>query len=143
MSPTKWPVGCGPQDFPRSCGRTACLRSASSPLDGPGQSARSGKHALVEHLVARRLVMRDGIHLVAQRGQCKIHALAGAALVAERAMLRYAMPGVVRQALLEVDLRRRIKLLARNVQSSDRDTRRQLLGPQHSRILDGHQERIG
>src|SRR5882724_7429389 len=58
-------------------------------------------------------------------------------------MLRHAMPGVVRQPLFEVDLRRQIKLLACNAHSGDRDTRRQLLGPQHRCVLDGHQEWIG
>ena len=59
---------------------------------------------LVEDFVARGLVVRNVIHLVAQGGEHVVHAHAGAALITQGTMLGDAMPGIVRKSLLEFDL---------------------------------------
>jgi DNA-binding Lrp family transcriptional regulator len=95
---------------------------------------------LLATLVAGGLVARNGIHVMPELRQRPVHALACAALIAERAVFGDAMPRVVGQALLEIQLRRRVELLPGNAQGGHRHARRQFLRPQHRIVLDGHQE---
>src|SRR5262249_19506229 len=63
-----------------------------------------GVMVLVEDLVSRRLEVRDLVHRVAQLRQLPVHPPPGPALVAERAVLGDAVPGVVGEPLAELDL---------------------------------------
>ena len=58
-------------------------------------------------------------------------------------MLGDAVPRVVREALGELHLRRRVEGLPRQAQRRDRHAGRQLFGPEHAVVLDRHQVRIG
>src|SRR5262245_12153455 len=89
-----------------------------------------GVMVLVEDLVSRRLVVRDPVHRVAELRELPVHPPPGPALVAERPVLGDAVPGVVGEPLAELDLGRRVELLAGKTQRRDRDPRREPLGPE-------------
>jgi len=75
-------------------------------------------------LFTRGLLVGNAVHLLAKLRQCEIHALAGTALIAERAVLRHAMPGVDLDPPGKRELRRRIKCLPWDMNRCGRDIRR-------------------
>ena len=78
-----------------------------------------------------------------ERRQLVIHALARPALVAERPVVRQAVPRVEAQIAREGELVRIVECLPRDAQRRDRDAGRQPRRPQHRVVLDRHEERIG
>ena len=66
---------------------------------------------LLKHLVPVRFQMRRLVHLLTEFGEFEIHSQAGAALIAERAVLRQTMPWIHLQAFGKFELGIEVKFL--------------------------------
>ncbi len=78
-----------------------------------------------------------------RRGERVVHPAAGAALIAQRAMLGNRVPRIVRERPGKIHLRRGIEFLLGDAQRGRRNARRKLLGPEHAVVFERHQVRIG
>ena len=87
------------------------------PVVYPGNNST---RMLFKHFITGRLIVRDGIHRVSQGRQLQIHPATRPALIAQGAVFRDAMPGIVRKALGEGQLRGGIEFLPRNSQGGNR-----------------------
>src|SRR5262245_19149988 len=93
---------------------------------------------LLEHLISRRLDVLFLVLRLPEASQVGIHSAAGAALVAERAVLGDAVPRIDRDVAREAELLRVVELLPWNADGGDRDARRLPRRPVDACILDRH-----
>ena len=89
----------------------------------PGPEPRVFNFSGREGFIAGRLVVLQMVHGLAKGGEFFVHSVTGTALVAERTMLRNAVPGIKRKDARKCDLLWRIELLFVYAQDRNRDTR--------------------
>jgi hypothetical protein len=89
----------------------------------PGPKPRVFTFSRREGFIAGRFIVLQMVHGLAKGGEFFVHAVTGTALVAERTMLRNAVPGIKRKDARKCDLLWRIELLFGYAQDRNRDTR--------------------